>query len=60
MLKYNKHKDSASTASVAKAKELGDITIHPFFASKISKEEQTLMNLQSEIKSFRPKLNAIE
>jgi len=60
MLKYNKHKVSASNASVAKAKALGNIGVHPLVMSRVSPEDLTLMQFQDEIKNFRPKLNAIE
>ena len=60
MIKYKKFKNSASQESVLKAKEMGEVGIHPIIAPKVNIEEQVLMNLQSELKTFRPKLNAIE
>jgi hypothetical protein len=60
LIKYNKHKASASSASVAKAKELGNIGVHPHVLSRVSSEDLVIMDFQNEIKNFRPKLNAIE
>jgi len=60
MMKYNKHKMSASTASVRKSKELGVVGIHPMVMSRVCTEDKVLMDLQQEIKTFKPKLNAIE
>uniref|UniRef100_A0A7S3KPE4 RNA helicase n=1 Tax=Euplotes crassus TaxID=5936 RepID=A0A7S3KPE4_EUPCR len=58
--KYNKHKNSASTASVKTAKELGIIGIHPLTLNRVGTEDAALINFQNAIKSFRPKMNAIE
>lgn len=60
MIKYKKFKNSASPESVSKAKQIGEVGIHPLIAPKVNIEEQVLMNLQSQLKTFRPKLNAIE
>jgi len=51
---------SASTASVRKSKELGVVGIHPMVMSRVCTEDKVLMDLQQEIKTFKPKLNAIE
>ena len=60
MIKYKKFKNSASKESVSKAKEIGEVGIHPLIIPKVNIEEKVLINLQNEIKTFRPKLNAIE
>lgn len=60
LIKYNKHKNSASVASVKTAKELGDIGIHPLVLSKVTSEDAAIMNLQDQIRKFRPKQNVIE
>jgi ATP-dependent RNA helicase DDX54/DBP10 len=60
MLKYNKHKNSASNASVQKSKELKDPGIHPLCMDRVSTEDIVLLDFQNEIKAYRPKLNAIE
>ena len=60
LMKYNKHKNSASPASVLKAKEIGTPGIHPLVMERAGTEDIALMDFQNEIKSFRPKLNAIE
>lgn len=60
LIKYNKHKASASSASVHKSKELGTVGVHPLIMSRVSSEDLQLMDLQEEIKKFRPNMNAIE
>lgn len=60
MLKYNKHKNSASNACVQKAKLINDPTIHPLVMDRVGSEDLAILNFQNEIKAFRPKINAIE
>ena len=60
MIKYNKHKNPASAASVKTSKEIGEVGIHPSVLSRVTSEDINIMNLHKEIKNFRPKQNAIE
>jgi len=59
-LKVRKHKDSASTAAVREAKEIGRIGLHPLILENVDEDEKGLMEIQETLRAFRPQMNAIE
>ena len=60
MKKYNKNREPASKTSVRRAKELGEVNVHPLLKERVSDSEQMLLGIREHLRSFRPKTNAIE
>ena len=60
MLKYRKHKQSASSVCVEKAKSLGKLGVHPMLVESVSEEEKSTRQVRDILNEFRPKTNAIE